>query len=83
MRWALVVVLCLGLGLVGVPGGDPVAAEALWAHAVATAGADRTAPIYVDACRELSRIRPWQPGYSAARRRMASVEAARRARLRW
>ncbi len=80
-RAALLGALALAVGALGVRGGDPVAAAALWRAAVAQAGEDFTDPIYVDAARGLGRVRPWQAGYREARTRRARIEAGRRAAL--
>lgn len=56
--------------------GDPVAAQALVAHLEATVP-DRADPAWIDAARELARVRPWQPGFAAARAELARIAAAR------
>jgi hypothetical protein len=56
--------------------GDPVAANALVAHLEATAP-DRADPAWLDAARELRRVRPWQPGFAAARAELGRIERAR------
>jgi hypothetical protein len=75
-------VLALTLAALGLPGGDPVAADLLWKHATEAAPGDLADPVYVEASREFARIRPWQRGYAQAWERLAGVEAARLAELR-
>lgn len=74
---ALTLLAALVLCGVGAPGGDPASADALWAHAQQTSGGDLAHPLFIDATRELARIRPWQSGYSKARERLDAVGKAR------
>ena len=71
---AVIAVVLLGLG---VRGGEPSVAEALWAHSVKASGGDLSSDVFIDAQRELARIRPWQTGYVRARERMSRIGAAR------
>jgi len=79
VRWWLVLVCVWLLAGLGLRGGDPVAAQALWTYAVSVAPDDLTESVYADAARELARIRPWQEGFSTARERLAGIEEARMA----
>jgi hypothetical protein len=78
----LALALALAMGAAGARGGDPVAAEALVAYAERESGGDLAHPAWLDAARELSRLRPWQPGYSQARARLAAIGRERRRVLR-
>ena len=56
MRWALIALLtAMLMGAVGLQGGDPVAAEALYDRASNLGGQDFMHPAYLDAARELAR----------------------------
>jgi hypothetical protein len=79
--WLAVLLVALAMGARGMRGGDPVAADALWDWAEGEGGGDLTHPIYLDAARELSRVRPWQSGYGEARIRLRRIEVARRNQL--
>lgn len=76
-RGLLVAAALIAVAVAGLPAGDPVAAFALADHADRIAPDDPMAPIRIDAARELSRVRPWQPGFTEARRRLAAIHAAR------
>lgn len=65
----------------GLRGGDPASARAMWQWAERRAPNDPTDPAWIDAAREMSEVRPWQPGYPAIRKRLHAVEAARDAML--
>lgn len=56
--------------------GDPVAARALVDH-LAAAHPDRADPAWLDAARELRRVRPWQAGFGEARAELRRIEQAR------
>ncbi|MCO4743344.1 MAG: hypothetical protein KC912_01060 [Proteobacteria bacterium] len=77
IRDAAVLVLALAIASLGVNGGDVAAADALWQHAVDESHGDHSHDLFIDAQRELARIRPWQPGYATARARMTQIGAAR------
>jgi hypothetical protein len=79
--WIAVMMVALAMGARGSRGGDPVAADALWDWAEREGAGDLTHPVYLDAARELSRVRPWQPGYAHARGRLERIEVARRGQL--
>ena len=68
---------CLVMGIHGLQPGDPVGANVLWAHAHSVAGDDLSHPLFLDAARDLSAIRPWQEGYRDAQQRLRDIEAAR------
>lgn len=74
---AVIVALALGLCSLGVGGGDPHAASALWQHAVEVSGGDLSHELFIDAQRELARLRPWQEGYAEARLRMGRIGEVR------
>lgn len=75
----LAVALFMGLG--GAGGGDPVAAQALVEHAQRESHGDLAHPAWLDAARELSRLRPWQNGWAEARITLDAIASARRAQL--
>ena len=77
----VIVALALVMGTWGLRGGDPVAADALWRHASEQEPDDLTAPVYLDAARELSRVRPWQADWTRSRERLHRIRDARRGRL--
>jgi len=79
--WIAVLMVALAMGSRGLREGDPVAADALWDWAEREGAGDLTHPIYLDAARELSGVRPWQSDYARARERLRRIEAARRAQL--
>lgn len=82
MRAPLVaLVAAVAMALAGLPGGDPVAADAMYRWAVEESAGDPTHPAWVDAERELARIRPWQDGFAEARQRLREIEAVRRESL--
>lgn len=60
--------------------GDLTHADAMWAIAEAEAGGALDAPVYLDALKGQSHIRPWQLGFSGGRARMVTVIDARRQR---
>jgi len=76
-----VLMVSLAMGARGLRGGNPTGADALWDWAESEAAGDLSAPAYLDAARELSAVRPWQPGFTSARERLRRIEAARRAQL--
>ena len=82
-RW--VWLLPVGLALVGalrLEQGDVAAARALHAHAEQVAPDDWSHPVWVDAHREWSRVRPWQSGYPDARTAAKRIARGRRGVLR-
>lgn len=56
---------------------DPVAADALWQHALAVSEGDLGHPVFLDAQRAALRVRPWQTGFRTARARARDVARAR------
>jgi hypothetical protein len=66
-----------GFGAMGLSGGDPVAAWALVDWAQTQSGGDLAHPAWIDAARELRRIRPWQQGYAEARRELGQIAEQR------
>ncbi len=83
MRLALAVLAVAGmLAAQDLRGGHPTGADLLWERAQAASPEDLAHPYYLDAARELGRIRPWQEGYGDARTRLRAIAEARRAALR-
>jgi hypothetical protein len=76
-----VAVAAIAVGIASVSDGDPVAADALYAHARSLHGDDYGGALYLDAARELSRVKPWHTGYASARERLRAIQAGRRAFL--
>lgn len=68
--------VALSLATLGLRGGNPVAADALWEHAIAESDGDLGHDLFVDAQRELALIRPWQSGFSLSRERMRRIGEA-------
>ncbi len=60
------------------PGPDVARVAALARAAEAEAPSDLTAPIWLEAAREASRVRPWQDGWREARALTRRVGDARR-----
>lgn len=71
----------IGLACSAVPAlwpGDAERADGVWQGAVATAGADLTDPVYLDAVVALRRVSILQPAWPSARDRIQAVALARR-----
>jgi hypothetical protein len=73
--------VAVGLGAAALRPGDVVAPGLLAEYAEQTAPSDWTAPVWVDAHRAATAVRPWQRGFVGARALRARIERQRRAML--
>jgi hypothetical protein len=78
MSWIVGLLVVWGIALFGVvQQGDPFAARHLYQTTKSEVGREFTADNYVDASRELQRVRPWQSGFLECRRRLREIDNGR------